>query len=661
MKRIIVGLILTISLSPAVAQKLNFDSLVNIAVSNRGKMKPALTSNRDSLFKLLPSIGSDSARIRLIYEMIYNGMDFSRDQLTYHYKILQWAKINHDKVSEAVIMAEIGYNFYRNGDDTEGLHMLFEALKLAEQSGNKQAIGIVYQTLGICYAYNSRLNKMYMFKALAFSEAANDRLYVINAMQSLGQMYYAQNKPDSGRYYFFKALELCTRMHEPVYTCATLAYIASSEKNDAQALKYLRARAIIAASSQVSGTISHAYDGLSQYFLSHNQRDSGLFYARRAYGYSVNLSLDSKIRPVRLLSVLYDGRNADSALKYTKLYNILHDSTNNIAKMQNAQALAFQDQQRRQEAIQQKKADQVTQRLYILVVAVAFLLVLSLIFWRNYRQNKKAKIQIQHTLDELKATQNQLIQSEKMASLGELTAGIAHEIQNPLNFVNNFSDVNCEMIDELVQEANSGNMDEVLAIAADLKNNEEKINHHGKRADGIVKSMLQHSRAGSGTKEPTDMNKLADEYLRLAYHGLRAKNKDFNADLITHLDEHLPKIMAIPQDMGRVLLNLFNNAFYAVNEKQKTAGAGYKPMVQVSTLVDNDVLVVKVKDNGDGIPASIKDKIMQPFFTTKPTGEGTGLGLSLSYDIVVKGHGGKLYADTKEGSYSEFTLNLPIN
>jgi two-component system NtrC family sensor kinase len=247
-----------------------------------------------------------------------------------------------------------------------------------------------------------------------------------------------------------------------------------------------------------------------------------------------------------------------------------------------------------------------------------------------------------------------------MASLGELTAGIAHEIQNPLNFVNNFSEVSMELIEEMAEELEKGDKEEAMAIAADIKQNLEKIRHHGQRADGIVKGMLQHSRASSTTKEPTDINKLADEYLRLSYHGLRAKDKSFNANLVTHFGENLPSANMVPQDVGRVLLNLFNNAFYAVQQKQKTAGADFKPTVEVSTATKGKTLKIKVKDNGTGIPDDIKEKIMQPFFTTKPTGEGTGLGLSLSYDIVVKGHQGKIDITTIEGEYTEFTISLPL-
>ncbi|TFF39563.1 sensor histidine kinase [Mucilaginibacter psychrotolerans] len=268
--------------------------------------------------------------------------------------------------------------------------------------------------------------------------------------------------------------------------------------------------------------------------------------------------------------------------------------------------------------------------------------------------------ELHQSLTDLKQTQTQLIQSEKMASLGELTAGIAHEIQNPLNFVNNFSEVSIELLEELVEEVEAGNIDDVKDIAGDLTQNLQKINHHGKRADGIVKGMLQHSRATGGAKELADMNKLADEYLRLAYHGLRARDKTFNAELITDFDQNLPLVNVVPQDIGRVLLNLFTNAFYAVQQKQKTAGPDYKPTITTKTFTPPlGGWGAIVRDNGIGIPDNIKDKILQPFFTTKPTGEGTGLGLSLSYDIIVKAHGGKIEIESKEGEYTEFTISIP--
>jgi signal transduction histidine kinase len=293
--------------------------------------------------------------------------------------------------------------------------------------------------------------------------------------------------------------------------------------------------------------------------------------------------------------------------------------------------------------------------------------------YKDFKNLEDAKNRVEATLSELKATQSQLIQSEKMASLGELTAGIAHEIQNPLNFVNNFSEVNNELIEELRRELAGGSKLSAEEILNDIKSNSEKINHHGKRADAIVKSMLQHSRSSSGQKEPTDINALCDEYLRLSYHGLRAKDKTFNAKFETHFDSSLEKINVVPQEIGRVILNLINNAFYAVNERAKREPADvkgdsshaspftshYEPTVIVSTEKLGSTIAISVKDNGPGIPDSIKEKIFQPFFTTKPTGHGTGLGLSLSYDIITKGHRGKLEVHSTPETGTEFIIILP--
>jgi signal transduction histidine kinase/DNA-directed RNA polymerase subunit N (RpoN/RPB10) len=278
--------------------------------------------------------------------------------------------------------------------------------------------------------------------------------------------------------------------------------------------------------------------------------------------------------------------------------------------------------------------------------------------YQDFNKLEAAKKQVDNTLTELKQAQQQLVQSEKMASLGELTAGIAHEIQNPLNFVNNFSEVSNELIDEMNNELEKGEIEEAREIASDLKQNLEKINHHGKRADAIVKGMLQHSRKSTGQKEPTDINALADEYLRLSFHGLRAKDKNFNATIETDFDNSIGKINIIPQDIGRVLLNLFNNAFYAVNEQKNKNLISYEPKVFVHTQKCDGKIQISVRDNGNGIPKKILDKIFQPFFTTKPTGQGTGLGLSLSYDII-KAHGGEIKVESEEGEGSEFVIQLP--
>jgi signal transduction histidine kinase len=359
------------------------------------------------------------------------------------------------------------------------------------------------------------------------------------------------------------------------------------------------------------------------------------------------------------------------------------------------QQIAKAAQEKKDAEAKRTKNQQYFAIAFLAIIVLAAVVITSILLRSNKhkqkayslleRQKKETDIQkakTEHALENLKATQAQLIHSEKMASLGELTAGIAHEIQNPLNFVNNFSDVNTELIDEADQEINKGNISGVKIILNNIKENEQKINLHGKRADTIVKGMLQHSRASSGQKEFTDVNKLADEYLRLSYHGMRARDKSFNAEMQTDFDESIGKINIVPQDIGRVILNVINNAFYAVNEKKKSGPLTlpinrdrlelgidklqneYMPLITVRTKLipplegKREAVEIVVRDNGNGIPQNIVEKIFQPFFTTKPTGQGTGLGLSLAYDII-KAHGGEIKVETKEGEGSEFVILLP--
>ena len=369
------------------------------------------------------------------------------------------------------------------------------------------------------------------------------------------------------------------------------------------------------------------------------------------------------------------GNYAD-ALRYNKLYKTITDS---VAEEQFKRTMFLSqvqdelDKQKQSALILAQENKIRVQQLHEstiwrngLIVGLVGLLFLAGLIYRNSIQRKRSndllhveKEKVEQALKDLKAAQSQLVQREKMASLGELTAGVAHEIQNPLNFVNNFSDLNKELIADLLKELDAGNYQEAKEIAQDIANNETKIFDHGRRADNIVKGMLQHSRTQAGAKEMTDLNSLADEYLRLSYHGLRAKDKEFNGGFETHFDPNLPKLKIIPQDLGRVLLNIFNNAFYAVNEKRHRGEAGYLPMVSVTTKRTGKGVDIIIHDNGDGIPDAIRGKIFQPFFTTKPTGQGTGLGLSLSYDIITKGHGGNLYMESNPKQGTTFRIELP--
>jgi len=416
--------------------------------------------------------------------------------------------------------------------------------------------------------------------------------------------------------------------------------------------------------SSTSGDIEADYAFYKYYQLIDDQKKA---VTSLLAAYNESLEVDIKLLQLKYLKELgffYQKNEPALAMQYLAKYFELNRSIEENKNLKVAQfELEEQDNEQNQHitSLKQERAVQeatIKQRNIILWTSLGTLLLIvasALFLYRQLSINKKV-------LASLRKTQTQLIQSEKMASLGELTAGIAHEIQNPLNFVNNFSEVSVELLEEMEIQLANGDTEEALAISADVKQNLEKISHHGKRADNIVKGMLQHSRSGSTSKEPTDINALADEYLRLAYHGLRAKDKSFNAELVTSFDQALPKILVFPQDVGRVLLNLYTNSFYACNERTRNAqpGENYKPVLELTTSADHGFVVIKVRDNGTGIPDNIKDKILQPFFTTKPTGQGTGLGLSLSYDIIVKAHDGTINIDSKEGSFTEFIIRLPL-
>ena len=361
-----------------------------------------------------------------------------------------------------------------------------------------------------------------------------------------------------------------------------------------------------------------------------------------------------------------DYKNAfETQLKYQQMHDsvIFTERADKIATL--TQKLIFENQVELQKASQEKQLavqeSQITKQKFIRNLSIGGLVValmIALALFQRFKEKRKLNLALEKSLRDLKSTQKQLVHSEKMASLGELTAGIAHEIQNPLNFVNNFSEVSAELIDEMHEEIDSKNYEEAVLIANDLKDNLTKITHHGQRADSIVKGMLHHSRNSSGTKELTDINKLTDEYLRLAYHGLRAKDKSFNATFKSEYDDRIGKLSITAQEIGRVILNLFTNAFYAVSEKQQENSEKYNPTVSVKTIQVKDKIMIEVNDNGNGIPEAVLNNIFKPFFTTKPSGKGTGLGLSMSHDII-KAHGGDLRVETIEGQGSKFIIEIP--
>ncbi len=525
---------------------------------------------------------------------------------------------------------------YQNADNyAKAISYYKSAIEFAEQAKNFRLLSITYSTLGRTYLSLKQPDSALFFLQEAFDKAtlANYNRYIGSILLNIGRVYLAENNVEKAREYFKKGL------------------FESVEHN------YFRG---VVASNLALADLNNRTGHV----------DSVFYYVQNGLPVAYYLNApDLLLRSYTALADFYKTKgNNDSTVKYQSLIIKINDSLSNSKRVQEFQNIDFDEQQRQQQMEAAQAAYRVKFRMYALITGLAIFLIVVIILYRNSVQRKKANIllsqqknELEATLTKLKTTQNQLVQSEKMASLGEMTAGIAHEIQNPLNFVNNFSEVNAELIDELKTELEAGNKQQAIAIADDIKENEEKINHHGKRADGIVKSMLQHSRSSTGKKELTDINALADEYTRLAYHGLRAKDKTFNAKFETAFDDSIEKLQVIPQEIGRVLLNLINNAFYAVTEKEKQMGDNYQPTVSVTTKRAGDKIEVTVKDNGHGIPQKVLDKIFQPFFTTKPPGQGTGLGLSLSYDIITKGHDGEFKVETKEGEGTKFIVSLPAN
>jgi signal transduction histidine kinase len=536
----------------------------------------------------------------------------------------------------------------------------------------------INHTYNIAFYYSKKgdINESLKYFRLVLKEKTKTRLQNFTSTIGMANVFIQANQLDSAAHYINLAKK-DTTPHFDAFQAAFLqidALYNINAENLEEAENLLKKcwqlihKSNIPANAQ-SGIISPDYY-LAMVRIKQNRFDEAIALLTKDIERLLNIRIE-KLRDYRLLADLYKktGKNDKAAETYT-IFIGMQDSL--LADQDKYRSFSFEAEQLISEKelsitkLESKNKISSLIKNFSIGVAVLLLLIAAGIYNR-FRTKKKANVVLEKTLTDLKSAQVQLIQSEKMASLGELTAGIAHEIQNPLNFVNNFSEVSTELVDEMNSEIEKGNTEDAKLIAQDLKQNLEKINHHGKRAGDIVKSMLEHSRSSSGKKEPTDINKLADEYLRLAYHGLRAKDKSFNATMKTDFDESIGNINIIPQDIGRVVLNLINNAFYVVDEKKSSYSAAadsadnnYEPTVSVSTKKVGDKILIGVKDNGNGIPQKVLDKIFQPFFTTKPTGQGTGLGLSLSYDIV-KAHGGELKVETKEGEGSEFIISLPVN
>jgi signal transduction histidine kinase len=637
----------------------------------------AAAQNKDSLLQLIPAAKDSKERIHLMYLIMGDSGDNDPEKALHYYKkLLTLAQKLNDKVAEAVMSAETGYALYMMGNTVAGSDLMLKATRMAEETHNQQAIGIAYDNQAFIYD-DLQKQKADMHKALTASTAAQDYLFMCWELGNLANMFAEQNQRDSSFYYAQQALKLA--ITRGVAEVKPIALIQMGWQNYARgqktvALEYFHAALHEPYTAREAKTAASAYGSLSNYYQAEKKEDSALYYARRAYNSVQNAFYSLRLTPVIMLTKAFERvGNIDSAFKYLKMQDAIRDSIDSREKAKQVANITFNEHQHQLDLANEAVAYKNRLKLYAVFGVLALTVVIVFfLFSRTKKQQKanrllqqqKEETEAQRTkaetaLEELKATQAQLVQREKMASLGELTAGIAHEIQNPLNFVNNFSEINTELLEELKEDAKTGNTHGVIQLAEELKENQQKIAHHGRRADAIVRSMLQHSRASTGEKESTDINALVDEYLQLAYHGMRAKDKSFEVQLQADYDNTVGKIVAVPQDIGRVQLNLFNNAFYATAEKKKQAKSAYQPKVTVSTKRVNGVVEIQVSDNGTGIPKSAMDKVFQPFFTTKPTGEGTGLGLSLSYDIITTGHGGELRVESVEGQYTTFVVRLP--
>ncbi len=658
----------------------------------------------DSVVNAYKHATGDSVRFFLNRQIVSYYFNTNQDSaLKYAEEGLQIARRNQMKLAEANTSGVLAYQLSIKGKYAESLKLFLEAFAIAEDPEIEKRndwqllkdYSLRYQRLNVLSSlHNLFIGLMERIKntdkqlfhakeAIRTAEESDNKYRLMVANNATGKIYARLGKLDSALLFTSRAENLGREINDKIFYCyipLDLGHIHFRKGNKDIALSYYHSGIALAREQKFLSALTRGYLRLSNYYLDENEKDSALHYAKLfEQTYISQGKVDREDQDIGVVyeklhqSYLLRGQK-DSTLKYARLAIIAKDSISNdrLQNMAAFQKTLMDEQIRLQNIEKEKKQYQNKIRIYFLAGGLTLILLVALMLLRNNRQKHKANLilqeqkdKVENTLQKLKSTQSQLIQSEKMASLGELTAGIAHEIQNPLNFVNNFSEVNDELLKELKAEAEKGNLEEVKAIAKDIEFNSEKINHHGKRADAIVKGMLQHSRSSNGVKEPTDINALADEYLRLSYHGLRAKDKSFNADIKTDFDNNIGKVNIIPQDIGRVILNLINNAFYAVDEKKKSSYVkapedNYEPTVSVSTKKINGKVEIKVSDNGNGIPQKVLDKIFQPFFTTKPTGQGTGLGLSLSYDIV-KAHGGELKVETKEGEGAEFIIELPAN
>ncbi|HMU45220.1 MAG TPA: ATP-binding protein [Chitinophagaceae bacterium] len=616
----------------------------------------------------------DTAFVNYLQQIGYEYQKEESDSTLYYLnQSIKYARILNYTYGELRSRAYLARFYMERGNYVESMRLQMENEAQAKKEKDNHFLFIANREIARIYQYidDNKSSKEYLDKMLAMfktGQVPDTGFYPVTVNFNLGDYYRYNRQYDSAKPCFNKVYQYGEKNNLSVWIALGSWGLGGAYRfldMPDSSLFYYRIAEAISPGIQRYDIYRESIDGIAILLHEQGKTDSAIYYASKAFRLSMQYADLAEVQASSdILSKIYASRKQfDSAFKYSNLSRLYGDSLYGRTSINRLQSIAVSNQiqeiKNKQELQQAEQEYKTNLRTYLLLAGLLVLLVVIFFITRVSRQRSKSKQQIEKAYEDLKATQMQLVHAEKMASLGELTAGIAHEIQNPLNFVNNFSEVNKELLKELNAEADKGNLEEVKAIAKDIEFNSEKINHHGKRADAIVKGMLQHSRTSSGQKESTDINALCHEYLRLAYHGLRAKDKSFNAKFETDFDESLPKINVVPQDLGRVVLNLIHNAFYACAERSRnTLTEKYEPTVIVSTKKLQDRVEIKVKDNGNGIPDSIKEKIFQPFFTTKPTGSGTGLGLSLSYDIA-KAHGGELKLKNNTDQGAEFIISLP--
>jgi two-component system, NtrC family, sensor kinase len=653
-------------------KKIFFLFIFSSALANISFAQDTTTQKKeyDSLREVLKKTQADTDKIKILVQLAY--INSGDSTIFFSQQAIILSQKNKFLWGEARAKNLIGNYYWNINNYTGALEQYMQALKINEQIDNKKSIASVSGNLGNTYFSLGNFGKAleYSFKSLTLEHTMKLADSDGFDLSTVAKAYSQLNMPDSALYFGNLAIYYSKKGGLNFYLTLALQALGDiyAKRNDKlHALYYYNQGIPESKRIWFPLATSAMMASVAEIYYESEQKDSATYYAKQALEVAqANKAISVVVQAATLLHNNFRSTDEHESLKYLEIAAAAKDSIFNNQKNNELQNIAYNEEAKQKDKEAADIQYKSNLKLYGSIVVAAIIAILGLIQLRNNNQKKKANLllerqkqKVEITLSELRSAQNQLIQSEKMASLGELTAGIAHEIQNPLNFVNNFSDVNTELLEEMKEEITKGNYEEVKTIADNVIDNEQKINHHGKRADSIVKGMLQHSRTSSGQKELTDINSLADEYLRLAYHGLRAKEKSFNAKIETDFDESIGKINIIPQDIGRALLNLINNAFYAVSEKLKIAGENYLPTVSVQTKKINDKIQISVADNGSGIPKNIIDKIFQPFFTTKPTGQGTGLGLSLSYDII-KAHGGELKAETKESEGTEFIISFPV-